>query len=167
VSEALQPLGPPPPSATPDAPDLLSLPLPPTSAPSLGEPPLSAPPPAAVPEPPVAPPPPPPAAPAPAAPPAAEETPLRLSEPGADDVEALRAKVAEQAHVIALAKTRVETLLEEKRDAYEREQALQQRILELESELAQTLGAAASTDVPTLAGLAARVAALEAAVTGR
>jgi chromosome segregation ATPase len=90
-----------------------------------------------------------------------------MPEPAADDVEALRAKVAEQAQVIALAKTRVETLLEEKREAYEREQALQQRILALEAELAQSLGAAASTDVPTLAGLAARVAALEAAVGAR
>jgi chromosome segregation ATPase len=90
-----------------------------------------------------------------------------MPEPADDDVEALRAKVAEQAHVIALAKTRVETLLEEKREAYEREQALQQRILAVEAELARTLGAAASTEVPTLAGLAARVAALEAAVAGR
>jgi chromosome segregation ATPase len=96
-----------------------------------------------------------------------EEPLRRMPEPAEDDVEALRAKVAEQAHVIALAKTRVETLLEEKREAYEREQALQQRILSLEAELTQTLGAAASTEVPTLAGLAARVAALEAAVAGR
>ena len=158
MSEALQPLGPPPPTASPDAAELRALPLPPTSL-SLGEPPLSAPP-TAAPEPVSAP------VPAPAAP-VADEAPLRLPEPAADDVDALRAKVAEQAQVIALAKTRVETLLEEKRESYEREQALQQRVLALEEELARTLGPAASTDVPTLAGLAARVAALEAAVTGR
>jgi hypothetical protein len=90
-----------------------------------------------------------------------------MPDPGGDDLEALRAKVAEQAHVIALAKTRVETLLEEKREAYAREQALQRRILAVEAELAQTLAPAASTDVPTLTSLAARVAALEAAVAGR
>lgn len=145
-----------------DADSLVSLPLPPTSGPYI-EPPLSAPAPARV------------AAPAPVAvPPApepvnapADEAPLRMPEPAVDDVEALRAKIGEQAHVIALAKTRVETLLEEKRVAYEREQALQQRVLALEAELAQTMAPAASTDVPTLAGLAARVAALEAAVADR
>jgi BMFP domain-containing protein YqiC len=87
-----------------------------------------------------------------------------MPEPAADDVEALRAKVAEQAQVIGLAKTRVETLLDEKREAYEREQALLQRILALEADLARTIAPAASTDVPTLVSLAARVAALEAAV---
>jgi len=140
VSEALQT----------EAADLFALPLPPTSGP-YAEPPISAP------------------APAPAA--VAEEPPAPLRpaepEPAAEDLEALRAKVAEQAHVISLAKTRVETLLEEKRESYEREQALQQRILALEAELTQTLAPAASTEVPTLAGLAARVAALEAAVADR
>ena len=152
MSEALQPLGPPPPSAIPSAPDAGSLPLPPTSALAPGEP--HRPPPAAAP-PPVT------------VVPAPEQPPVRMPDPAGDDVEALRAKVAEQAHVIGLAKTRVETLLEEKREAYEREQALQQRILALETQLAQTLAPAAATDVPTLAGLAARVAALEAAVAGR
>ncbi len=153
--------------------EVVSFPLPPTSGPYI-EPPLSGPVPAreaaAVRVAPIERVPPTEPVRAPVSPPplaAVDEAPLRLPEPAADDVDALRAKVAEQAHVIALAKTRVETLLEEKREAYEREQALQQRILSLEAELAQTLAPAASTDVPTLAGLAARVAALEAAVADR
>lgn len=157
MSEALESLKAPAETLSADAGDIVSLPLPPTSGPYI-EPPVSAPapPPEAV-------------APAPPAAPVenVEEPPLRMPEPAADDVEALRAKVAEQAQVIALAKTRVETLLDEKREAYEREQALQQRVLSLEGELAQTLAPAASTEVPTLAGLAVRVAALEAAVAGR
>ena len=159
VSEALQPLGAPPLSAS-DAGDVVAFPLPPTSGPlpptSAPLPPTSDPAPVA---PPVAPPlTPPPAAAAPA------------QAPAADELSALRAKVEEQAHVIELAKTRVETLGAEKFQALEQVQLLQEQLeaaqvreVELRRQIAELQAVPALTpDELTLAELAKRVAALEA-----
>jgi uncharacterized coiled-coil protein SlyX len=83
--------------------------------------------------------------------------------PAPDDTSALRAKVAEQEQVIALAKTRVETLGAEKFEALE-----QVRRLEVELEAAQrriaSLEAPGTPDERTLSELLDRVAALEAIV---
>ena len=94
--------------------------------------------------------------------------------PPVDELTALRAKVAEQERVIGLAKTRVETLLAQGREAVDRAHrvekelaAAQQREAELLERLASLESAPAPagvTEEPTLAELTARVAALEALV---
>lgn len=99
--------------------------------------------------------------PAPARPPAA---------PPVDELTALRAKVAEQEQVIGLAKTRVETLLAQGREAVDRAHRLEKELAaaqQREAELLERLAAFESAPVseePTLDQLAARVAALEAMV---
>jgi predicted nuclease with TOPRIM domain len=87
-------------------------------------------------------------------------------------VKALSAKVDELDQVIALAKTRVETLGAEKREALERAlrleaelEAAQQREAELVARLASLESPASRTfDDKTVAELLDRVAALEAIV---
>ena len=112
---------------------VVPFPLPPTSGPAVSEPPISAP---------VA------AAPAPAA------VPL-------NPLDDLRAKVAEQAGVIELAKTRVETLGAEKHAALQQVNELKTQLAAAQQRIAALESAAPP---PTVADLAARVAALEALV---
>jgi len=122
--------------------EALDFPLPPTTGPNLAPPPTT--PPAAVP------------APAP--------------EPReVDELTALREKVAELEHVVALAKTRVETLGNEKREALERGlqleaqlEAAQQREAELLARLASHEPRQTTSHDETVAELLQRVAALEA-----
>jgi hypothetical protein len=176
--------------------EALDFPLPPTTRPYLAGPPtsprvqapasgLSAPPAVAAPVPALSAPPAV-AAPAPAvsAPPAVAAPAPALSAPPVaavpvpapatlevDELTALRKKVEELDHVIGLAKTRVETLGAEKREALERAlrleaelQAAQQR----EAELIQRLASHESPrtfDETTVAELLTRVAALEALTT--
>ena len=127
--------------------EALDFPLPPTTGPYLAEPPMS--PAAAAPVPTPTP------APAPAA-------------PEVDELTALREQVAELEHVIALAKTRVETLGAEKREALERAQRLEAQLEAAERREAELLGRIASLESPrtfddtTVAELLNRVAALEA-----
>jgi hypothetical protein len=89
--------------------------------------------------------------------------PLSAPVPEPDDVAALRAKVAEQDRVIALAKTRVETLGAEKFEALERVRHLEAREAELLERIA-SLESPRTPDEKTLAELLDRVAALEAIV---
>ena len=123
--------------------EALDFPLPPTTSPHVAEP-----------------------RPAPsAAPPAPPAAPPEL-----DELTALRAKVAELDQVVSLAKTRVETLGAEKREALERALRLEaeleaagQREAELLARLAAQTPPARSDD-PTVAELLNRVVALEAIV---
>jgi hypothetical protein len=121
--------------------EALDFPLPPTTSPPLSGPPLTRTPPAPV------------AAPAP---------------PAADELTTLREKVAELDQVVALAKTRVETLGAEKRLALERAAQLEAQLEAAqlrEAELLARLGADESPrtfDDTTIAELLARVTALEA-----
>ena len=90
--------------------------------------------------------------------------------PKADEVALLRAQVAELTQVVSLAKTRVETLGAEKREALERALRLESELEAArlrEAELLQKLApqsAARAIDDSTVAELLDRVAALEAIV---
>jgi hypothetical protein len=144
--------------------EALDFPFPPTTHPSVAGPPTSPSAPAA-----------PPATPAalPTAPPAVAAVPAPPAPaPEVGELTALRAKVDELDRVIALAKTRVETLGAEKREALERAlrleaelEAAQQREAELLARLASVESPASRTfDDKTVAELLDRVAALEAIV---
>jgi uncharacterized coiled-coil protein SlyX len=88
----------------------------------------------------------------------------------ADGLTALREKVAELSHVISLAKTRVETLGAEKREALERALRLEAQLKAAQRREAELLDRIASHESPrafdekTMAELLNRVAALEAIV---
>jgi uncharacterized coiled-coil protein SlyX len=90
--------------------------------------------------------------------------------PEVDELTALHDKVAELEHVISLAKTRVETLGAEKREALERSQHLETQLDAAERREAELLERIASHESPksfddkTVAELLNRVAALEAIV---
>ena len=133
----------------------LDFPLPPTTGPHLAAPPPT--PSAAAP---VA---------APTPPPALPE-PVTSAPPEVDEVTALRAKVAELEHVVSLAKTRVETLGAEKREAIERALGLEAQLDAAQRREAELLGQIACHESPrtfddeTVAELLNRVAALEAIV---
>ncbi|HEV7639695.1 MAG TPA: hypothetical protein VGO39_02360 [Gaiellaceae bacterium] len=124
--------------------EALDFPLPPTTGPYLAEPP---------------------ATPFAAAPPSAP------APPAVDEVTALRAKVAELEHVISLARTRVETLGAEKREALERALRLEAQLeaaQQREADVPDRIAPPASPrvfDETTVAELLHRVAALEAIVT--
>jgi chromosome segregation ATPase len=99
--------------------------------------------------------------------------PVPVSAPAAaqvDELTPLRDKVAELEHVVALAKTRVETLGAEKREALERAQHLEAQLeaaQRREGELLEQIAAhesPRSSDDKTVADLLNRVAALEAIV---
>jgi hypothetical protein len=126
--------------------EALAFPLPPTTGPFLAVPPTTR-----APVPPVAP------APAPIT-------------PEVDELTALREKVAELEHVVSLAKTRVETLGAEKREALENASRLQAQLDAASRREAELLGRIASHESPrtfdaaTVAELLNRVAALEAIV---
>jgi chromosome segregation ATPase len=107
-------------------------------------------------------------------------TTLSVAEPGpapaplppeVDELTALREKVAELDHVIHLAKTRVETLGAEKREALERTLRLEAQLEAAQRREAELLDRLASHESPrtvdeqTLAELLNRVAALEAIMT--
>jgi chromosome segregation ATPase len=85
-------------------------------------------------------------------------------------VAALRDKVAELEHVVSLAKTRVETLGAEKREALERAQQLEAQLEAAQRREAALLDRTAASESPrsfddnTVAELLNRVAALEAIV---
>ena len=83
--------------------------------------------------------------------------------PPVDELTALRAKVAEQEQVIGLAKTRVETLLAQGREAVDRAHRLEHELAAVRDRLA-AFESAPVTEETTLAQLAARVTALEAMV---
>jgi hypothetical protein len=133
--------------------EALDFPLPPTTGPYLAEPPTSGPylaeppmtPSAAVPVP----------APAP---------------PEVDELTALRQRVAELDHVISLAKTRVETLGAEKREALEHALQLEAQLEAAQRREAELLDRIASYESPrtfdekTVAELLNRVAALESII---
>ena len=127
--------------------EALDFPLPPTTGPYLAKPPTSSP------------------ALAPVAPPEAPPA------PAIDELTVLREKVAELNHVIALAKTRVETLGAEKREALERACQLEERLEAAQQREAELLARLASPEAPTpgdesvVAELLNRVAALEAIVS--
>lgn len=92
------------------------------------------------------------------------------SAPALDDLDTLRAKVSEQAQVIALARTRVETLGAEKRAALEQVIELKAQLAASQQREAALRGRLDSLPAPgdtTLADLLNRVAALEAVVTAR
>jgi nucleotide-binding universal stress UspA family protein len=90
--------------------------------------------------------------------------------PEVDELTALREKVAELEHVVSLAKTRVETLGAEKREALEHAARLQAQLDAAgrrEAELLARTGSGAPArtfDDTTVAELLNRVAALEAIV---
>jgi hypothetical protein len=138
--------------------EALDFPLPPTTGPHLAVPPTipSAAAPVSVPTPP-------PVLPAPPAPVSPEP-------PAVDEVTALRTKVAELEHVVSLAKTRVETLGAEKREALERTLGLEAQLEAAQRREAELLDQSASHELPrtfddkTVAELLNRVAALEAIV---
>jgi chromosome segregation ATPase len=123
--------------------EALAFPLPPTTGPYLAVPPTT---------------------PIPAAPAAAPST------PEVDELTALREKVAELDHVVSLARTRVETLGAEKREALEHASRLQAQLEAAGQREAELLGRIASHapartfDDTTVAELLNRVAALEAIV---
>jgi hypothetical protein len=123
--------------------EALDFPLPPTTGPYLAQPPTT--PSAAPPVP----------APAP---------------PEVDELTALREQVAELDHVISLARTRVETLGAEKREALERAWRLEAQLEAAQRREAELLDRIASHESPrafdakTVAELLNRVAALEAIV---
>jgi hypothetical protein len=87
-----------------------------------------------------------------------------------DELTTLREKVAEQAHVISLAKTRVETLLAQGSEAVARARRLEEQLEAAgrrEAELLERIASlespsATSFDHKTIAELLDRVAALEA-----
>jgi uncharacterized protein involved in exopolysaccharide biosynthesis len=95
--------------------------------------------------------------------------PARIA-PEVDELIALREKVAELEHVVSLAKTRVETLGAEKREALEQAARLQAQLDAAgrrEAELLARIGSGAPArtfDDTTVAELLNRVAALEAIV---
>jgi hypothetical protein len=129
--------------------EALDFPLPPTTGPHLAAPPTT------------------PSAAAPVLVPAPVTAP---APPEVDELTALRERVIELDQVISLAKTRVETLGAEKREALERAlrleaqlEAAQQRETELLEKLA-SYEAPQTFDDKTLAKLLDRVAALEAIV---
>ena len=108
-----------------------------------------------------------------AAPPTTPSTaaPLPAPTPAAvDEVTALRAKVAELDQVVALAKTRVETLGAEKREALERALQLEAKLEAAQRREAELLAQIASQeprrafDDTVVAELLNRVSALEALV---
>jgi chromosome segregation ATPase len=123
--------------------EALAFPLPPTTGPYLAVPPTT---------------------PIPGAP-----VPARIA-PEVDELTALREKVAELEHVVSLAKTRVETLGAEKREALEQAARLQAQLDAAgrrEAELLARIGSGAPArtfDDTTVAELLNRVAALEAIV---
>jgi predicted nuclease with TOPRIM domain len=82
-----------------------------------------------------------------------------------DEVTALRGKVAELDQVVALAKTRVETLGAEKRDALERALQLEAQLEAAQRREAELLERLESHDDKTITDLLNRVTALEALVT--
>ena len=90
--------------------------------------------------------------------------------PEVDELTALREKVAELESVVALAKTRVETLGAEKREALERALRLEEQLEAAERREAELLERIAAQESPrafddkTVAELLDRVAALEAIV---
>jgi chromosome segregation ATPase len=90
--------------------------------------------------------------------------------PEVDEVTALREQVAELHHVIALAKTRVESLGAEKRQALERALLLEAQLEAAREREAELLDRLASEEAPrrfdeqTMAELLNRVAALEGLV---
>jgi hypothetical protein len=100
---------------------------------------------------------------APAAAPVSAPAPVQV-----DELTALREKVAELDHVVSLAKTRVETLGAEKREALERALQLEAQLeaaQRREAELLARIGSQGSPqtiDDQTVADLLQRVAALEA-----
>jgi chromosome segregation ATPase len=91
--------------------------------------------------------------------------------PEVDELTALREQVAELNHVVSLAKTRVETLGAEKREALERALQLEAQLEAAQQREAALLARIGSHESPrtfddtTIAELLARVAALEALVT--
>jgi chromosome segregation ATPase len=93
-----------------------------------------------------------------------------LAPPAVDELTALREKVAELEHVISLAKTRVETLGAEKREALERALRVEAQLEAAERREAELLHRIASHEAPrafddkTVAELLNRVAALETIV---
>lgn len=123
----------------------LDFPLPPTTGPYVTEPPTT------------------PSASAPAPVPAP-------APPERDELTTLREKVTELDHVIALAKTRVETLGAEKREALERALLLDAQLDAAQRREAELLERIASRESPrtfddnTVAELLNRVAALEATI---
>jgi len=130
--------------------EALDFPLPPTTGPYLAEPPTT------------------PVATAPVSAPAPVTAPVPASP---DELTTLRDRVAELEQVIALAKTRVETLGAEKREALERALSLEAQLEAAqlrEAELLTRIGTnepARPFDDKTVAELLNRVAALEAIVT--
>jgi hypothetical protein len=145
--------------------EALDFPLPPTTGPYLAEPPTSPGPYLAEPPTPLSAAKP---APAPAPPSAAKPVPAPAPT-GVHELTALREKVAELDHVISLAKTRVETLGAEKREALERALQLEAQLEAAERREAELLERLASHESPprtfdekTVAELLNRVAALEA-----
>jgi hypothetical protein len=109
----------------------------------------------------------------PAGPPSTPSAPapvLAPAPPEVDEVAALRAKVAELEHVVSLAKTRVETLGAEKREALERAQQLEAQLDAVQRREAELLGRVAAPESPAafdqtvVAELLNRVTALEAIV---
>jgi hypothetical protein len=89
-----------------------------------------------------------------------------------DELTALREKVAELDHVVSVAKTRVETLGAEKREALERALRLEAQLEAVQQREAELLARLASHEPPrtfekTVAELLNRVAALEAVVAPR
>ncbi len=127
--------------------EVLDFPLPPTTGPYVAAPPTSSPALTPVPAPP---------------PPAAPEL---------DELTVLREKVLELDQVVSLAKTRVETLGAEKREALERALQLEQQLEAAGQREAELLDRLASHEAPrtdektVVAELLDRVAALEALVS--
>jgi hypothetical protein len=134
--------------------EALDFPLPPTTGPYVAVPPTT------------------PSAVVPALAPAPVLAPVPVSAPAPDvnELTALRDKVAELEHVVSLAKTRVETLGAEKREALERAQHLEAQLdgaQRREADLLERMAAhepSPSFDDKTVAELMNRVAALEAIV---
>jgi chromosome segregation ATPase len=95
---------------------------------------------------------------------------LAPAPPEVDELTALREQVAELEHVVSLAKTRVETLGAEKREALERALQLEAQLEAAQRREAELLDRIASHESPrtfdekTVAELLNRVAALEAIV---
>jgi chromosome segregation ATPase len=95
---------------------------------------------------------------------------LAPAPPEVDELTTLREKVAELEHVVSLAKTRVETLGAEKREALERALQLEAQLEAAQRREAELLDRIASHESPrtfdenTVAELLNRVAALEAIV---
>lgn len=127
--------------------EALDFPLPPTTGPYVAVPPTSSPT----------------LTPVPAPPPTAA--------PEVDELTALRKKVAELDQVVSLAKTRVETLGAEKREALERALQLERQLEAAGQREAELLDRLASPEAPrtdeqtVVAELLDRVAALEALVS--